>query len=152
MYAKPCSRLLKALSKPAAVPCPRYGGCYYPVFRTAYTRRFRLNIHFFGTHIQTPPTPLSTAFVIQRRFAAAYSTPALLPPGWVHGQYYLVHLGVADDVLQDKSCSSDDVLNKFLGSHFEALFHDSLSVNKIIVDSPVLPSACSVFFTHTFYR
>jgi hypothetical protein len=79
----------------------------------------------------------------------ADSAPALLTLCWMHGQFYL---GAAGDVFQDKTFAADDGLNKFLGSHWGTFFYDSLSDNKIIVVSSLLPKACSVFSTHTFYR
>ena len=44
----------------------------------------------------------------------------------MHGQFYLVHLSADGDVFQDKAFAADDGLHKFLGSHWETFFHDSL--------------------------
>lgn len=135
------------------MPRPGHRCGHYPVFPAGYAGRFRLHVYYFlCTHIQAAPTPPSASFVVSRCFPMADATPALLPFRWPDGQIYFVHPGVGGDVLQDKSASSDDGLIKSLGSHLRSLSHDSLSVNKIIVVSSVMPRACSVFTTHSFYR
>lgn len=150
--AKPCRRILKAFGKATAMPRPGHRCGHYAVFPAAYARRFRLHVYFLCTHIQAAPAPPPASFVVPRCFPMADTAPALLLFRWPDGQIYFVHLGVGTAVLQDKSASSDDGLNKSLGSHLRSLFHDSLCDNKIIVVSSGLPRACSVFLTHSFYR
>ncbi len=74
----------------------------------------------------------------------------LLPFDWSQGQCDFVHLGVASHIVQGDDHCFDDGPNKFFGSYIASLFHDSLSDDKIVVGSPLLPGACSVFTFYTF--
>ena len=71
--------------------------------------------------------------------------PVLLSLRCTDGQIDFIHLGVDDDVLQNKSATSNGGPKKLFCSHLGSFFHDSLCNNVIIVAFPLLPRVCSVW-------